>query len=149
MSWNLKILVDNITNKKLLWDGTIFNTVEQSTKDYVINHRRDFVSTWREVGYELNKREIEINRQNLEGVLILDATSSPYQFINPLREKVFLYLPEKPKAHTKYLIKNLSNEPNRKIIVGTKPGTQPLLTLSTPDNVATFYFDSINYQIQI
>ena len=148
MSWTLKILADNFIERKILLNNGDFEKQSSITKDFVLNHHRDLLSTWREVEYELNKRKESINKQDLEDVLVLDSTSDSFQFINPLTEEVTVVLPKKPKEHTKYIIKNL-NTSGRRILVKSDLAKEPIVILSNPDNVVKLYFDSVQYQLEI
>ena len=149
MSWTLKILADEFTNSKMVWNNNSFVKNSGSKKDYVINHHRDILSTWREVGYVLNKRNITIDKQSISNTLILNSTSAPYQFLEPLKEEVLVYLPKTPKEHTTYIIKNTSKTFNRSLIIMYPGESKPILKLKSPDKLIKLYFDSVDYHIQI
>lgn len=149
MSWTLKILADGFNNINLHWNGVNFIKEEGSTKDYVINHHRNSTSTWREVGYELNKRTIKTNTQTLTETFYLTSKDATYQFLEPLLEEVDVILPLKPKQHIKYLIKNTSLQKNKKINIRASIDKEPIVVLQAPNNIVQLYFDSVNYQIEI
>ena len=149
MSWTLKILADDFTNSKMIWNNSNFVKGSSNKKDYVINHHRDTLSTWREVGYVLNKRDSIINKQSISSTLILNSSSAPYQFLEPLKEEVLVYLPKVPKEHTTYIIKNTSKILYRSIIIMYPGQTKPVLKLESPDKLIKLYFDSIDYHIEI
>lgn len=148
MTWTLKILADRFSEREVIINNGSFEKQAPIIKDFVINHHRDKLSTWREVEYELNKRKESINKQDISETFIMTTNSSPIQFLNPTTNEVDLILPANPKEHTRYLIKNV-NLQGRIINIKLNRNSAPLVILRNPDNVVKLYFDSVQYQLEI
>ena len=148
MTWVIKILQRDIEKIDTTWNGVAWVDTSLGTADFMLNDFQFSDSTWREVSYTLIEDENLTRRFSTSADVVLTSNSRRYQFIDPLIEEIFLTLPQNPRFHERYLIKNLS-EVNNKISVRGIPNGDTLFTLDSTDELAILFHDEVDWHIAI